>query len=288
MKIKENYLHEALRAEKNDKPEAGNNVRRNAPPEQSAETANKFRPADSTVKDEMKFANLLESPAKVQKPGQHRDESGDERRDDQKKESAKRETREKDNADKATKDGATEKYESAGGQTGGQGGFGTGGSAAGNLNLNENFAARSILHIADLERLVSTVRTQIGLGGKREVILQLKHSVLEGLQIKISTAPDAKVQIEFLAADPNTRRQIEKHAAELANILRGRGINLETLKTTVDSNASGDGSGSRGSESDKKPRLIEENKPVAIADAADADENTFGSPDAADGKIYNA
>jgi len=44
------------------------------------------------------------------------------------------------------------------------------------------------------------------------------------------------VQIEFLAANEKVRSQIEDHSEELANILRGRGINLQSLRTTLDFN----------------------------------------------------
>lgn len=282
MKIKENYLHEALKAEKNDKPGDRENVSRQRPAEHS-DAANKFRPADSTKKDELKFASFLESSAKLQKPNRQREDSGDERHDDQKKD-AKRETRDKDSAEKTTGDNQkTENRESAGGQTGGgQSGFNMNGQVVG-VNLNENFAARSILHIADLERLVSTVRTQTNLGGKREITLQLKNSVLEGLQVKISTGEDAKVQIEFLAANENVRAQVEKHSQELAEILRGRGVNLETLKTSVGSDSRDDNSADGG-----KPISIERKQPAGTPEADYSDENTFDTPQPEDGKIYNA
>lgn len=281
MKIKENYLHEALKTDKkDDKPGWKDNVRRSSPTEHS-ETANKIRQSDSPLKDEMKFASLLDSPAKLQKPKQQ--DSGDERRDEQKSD-AKHEAREKDSAENSVGDGKTENYESAGGQTGGQpqSGFGMGGHVGG-LNLNENFAARSILHIADLERLVSTVRTQINLGGKREITLQLKRSVLEGLQIKITTGDDAKVQIEFLAANENVRSQIEKHSEELAGILRGRGVDLETLKTSVESDAS------KNDVPNDAPSIVaEQNQTVAAAENSNFTENTFEPTPERTGKIYNA
>lgn len=281
MKIKENYLHDALKTDKNDKSDSKENVRRQPPPENS-DAANKLRQTNSPLKDAQKFASFLETPAKLQKPNQQRQDSGDERRDDEKKDK-KTETREKDSADNLSGDRKTENYESAGGQTGGgQSGFGTGGDIAG-LNLNENFAARSILHIADLERLISTVRTQTSLGGRREVILQLKRSVLEGLSVRITTGDGAPVQIEFLAANESVRAQIESHAEELAGILRGRGINLETLKTSV-------GSGNRENENssrDENAVAAAQNEMSVQSDNDLSADNTFDSTPG-DDKIYNA
>lgn len=284
MKIKENYLHEALKTDKkDDKPSWKDDVRRPSPPDNS-ETASKIRRSDAPLKDEMKFASLLDAPAKLPKPNQQRQDSGDERRDEQKSE-AKHEAREKDVAENAVGDGRTENYESAGGQTGGQSqsGFGMNGQVGG-LHLNDNFAARSILHIADLERLVSTVRTQINLGGKREITLQLKRSVLEGLQIKITTGDDAKVQIEFLAANENVRSQIEKHSEELAGILRGRGVDLDTLKTSVESDSLKD-----DAPNDAPPAVAGQTRTAADAEEnSRLTENTFEPPTEKTGKVYNA
>jgi len=167
MKVKESFWHEASKADKNDKPNWANEKTRRQTFAEQSDAAGKLRQTDSPLKDEMKFTNILESSAKLQKPNQQQDNSSDERSDDQKKE--KKHAAEKDAADNLAENGKAGKYDSPGGQTGGgggQGGFGMGGNVN-QLSLNENFAARSILHIADLERLVSTIRTQLSLGGKR-------------------------------------------------------------------------------------------------------------------------
>lgn len=282
MKIKENYLHEALKSNKDDKPSRSEEARRQALTEKP-DAANKFRQTDSPLKDEMKFAGLLDSAAKLQKPKQERDQSGKEEGDERKNEK-KQEAREKDSTENLGSDGKTEKYESSGGQTGGgQSNFGMGGNVN-QLNLSESFAARSILHIADLERLISTVRTQIGLGGRREIVLQLKRSVLEGLSVRIMTGAGAGVQIEFLAANEKVRSQVESHAEELAGILRGRGINLETLKTSV-------GSDARENENSSTNESAVAAAKNELADTPDNDlsaDNTFDSTTRGNDKIYNA
>lgn len=282
MKIKENYLHDALKSDKSDKPNWKENARRQTPGTEHSDATNKFRSADAPLKDEMKFANLLESSAKPAKQTEQREDSGDERRDEQKSD-AKREAREKDGAESSAGEARGENYEPADGQAGGQqqgSGFGMNGQVAG-LNLNENFAARSILHIADLERLVSTVRTQTALGGKREITLQLKRSVLDGLEIKITTGADAKVQLEFLAANEAVRSQVEKHSEELAGILRGRGVNLETLKTSSKSDSSGDAA-------PHEPQLESAAQNQFAGADSRLNENTFEPQTGGDGKIYNA
>ncbi len=279
MKIKENYLHEALKADKNDKPSRNDEARRQKSVEHS-DTANKFRQTDSPVKDEMKFANILQSSAKLQK-NQQQEDSGEERRDDQKKEK-RHTTNEKDSLETLAAEGKIEQFESFGGQTGGQSGFGTGGDVGG-LNLSDNFAARSILHIADLERLISTIRTQINLSGKREIILQLKRSVMDGLQVKIVTEQGAKVQIEFIAANEKMRSQIENHSKELTGILRGRGINIGTLTTTLASENQNE-----ESSSGRKDKFQLESVELSAPPEDLSADNTFINQNETDDRFYKA
>lgn len=105
--------------------------------------------------------------------------------------------------------------------------------------------ARSILHIADLERVVASVRTQIVANGHREVTIELQRSVLEGLRVKLSADSAGRITAEFIASSEQVRAQIDARATELSDLLRSRGIDLAQLRTTVsgDSNqhASGDG-----------------------------------------------
>lgn len=276
MKVKESSWHEAAKADKNDKSNWTNDsVRRNQLSSDQANAANKNRQSDSPLKDEMKFAAVLESSAKPQK-NQRQEDSSEERRDDRRKE--KKHAAEKESAELlAINDGKTDKNESSGGQFGGgQNGFG---ANINQLNLSENFAARSILHIADLERLVSTIRSQINLAGRREITLHLRRSVLEGLKVKILTDPASKVQIEFLAPDEKTRSLISGHSQELAEILRGRGINLGSLTTSLDSG----GENNNSSEPENKISEIGN----TAKDIELAEDNTFAAtPD--DDKIYQA
>ena len=231
MKVKESYWHEAAKDDKKNIPKQKNVERKQAFAEQ-LDAAAKFKKTENPLKKEENiFADIQTSLDKSKKPNQRRDNASENRSGDQKNEKSNT-TREKDSAESLSDKKNTDKYESSGGQTGGQGGFDMNSNIK-DLSLSNNFAARSILHIADLERLISTIRTQTGLGGRREIVLQLKNSVLEGLQVKVITDPAAKVQIEFLAANEKVRAEIVKHTAELSKILNGRGINLEAIKTTL-------------------------------------------------------
>jgi Flagellar hook-length control protein FliK len=272
MKVKPNYLHEAREAEKREDERRPSKLREMY--NEQADKANKPRQTDAPIKEDLKFANILENSAKLQKPNQQRDESGKDSSDEKK--DKKQDT--KDAAENLTGEAKSEKYESSsgGGSFGGQTGFGGGGIDG--LNLTENFAARSILHIADLERLVSTIRSQIALGGRREIVLQLKRSVLEGLGVKITTDSAAQVDIEFFAANERVRSQIEKHSDELAEILRGRGINLHSLTTSLSPDKENQDS------SDEN-----ESAPIEPDSAGDdlLDDNTFNQTQT-DGRKYNA
>lgn len=294
MKVTINYLHEATKPDKKNRTERNPDSKRDVANESDAQDRLR-RPSDPTLKEDSKFISFLQSAPKTEKPKEKQQEdSGNNRQNDAKKSNKTRESKEtketkesdeKDSVDSSTGDGKTEKFEdSAGGsgQFGGQSGFGE----RGNINfsnLNDAFAARSILHIADLERMVSTIRTQTALSGKREIVLQLRRSVLEGLQVKITTDPSAKVHIEFLAASDKVRSEIEKHSSELAQILRGRGINLESLKTIVKSGSQNDNNEEREKESLSEISLIGSDN-----ESVNFDDNTFDNNNLEGNRVYSA
>jgi hypothetical protein len=112
----------------------------------------------------------------------------------------------------------------------------------------EPSAARSILHVADLERIVSAVRAQLVDGGRHVVTIEMRRSVLEGLKVTLSADGGGRVTAEFIAASERVRSQLDARAAELAELLRGRGVNLAALRTSVEAGADargGDGGGPR-------------------------------------------
>ena len=82
-------------------------------------------------------------------------------------------------------------------------------------------AARSILHIADLERIVSTIRTET-FQNHKQVVIALKNSVLQGLQIRLTIAENGKLKAEFLALDEQIKKQLERRKKELSEILHNR------------------------------------------------------------------
>jgi flagellar hook-length control protein FliK len=104
--------------------------------------------------------------------------------------------------------------------------------------LSETTSTRAILHIADLEKIVAAVRSRVYADGSSEVTLELKRSVLEGLRVRLSADETGRVTAEFIAATERVRAQIEARSADLAEMLRSRGVNLAAVKTSVGADTS--------------------------------------------------
>jgi hypothetical protein len=165
-----------------------------------------------------------------------------ERRDEEASDGDRRVSRE---AERAEHDGASRRREEREGDvadhTGGDGrggGFEHRAALREVTSVGETTAARSILHVADLERIVSAVRAQVVEGGGRVVTIELRRSVLEGLKVRLSADGGGRVTAEFITASERVRSQLDTRAAELAELLRGRGVNLAALRTSVGSGGS--------------------------------------------------
>lgn len=90
-------------------------------------------------------------------------------------------------------------------------------------------AARSILHIADLERIVSFVRTQ-NTGDAQQILMKLKNSVLNGLEIRLTSDQNGNIKAEFLALNEKIRKQLKKREDELLEILKQRSNKFTEVK----------------------------------------------------------
>lgn len=95
-------------------------------------------------------------------------------------------------------------------------------------NENSIPAARQILHVADLERIVSTIRT-LETKNSQQVLISLKNSVLEGLQIKLTVDENGKLKAEFIALNEKIREQINARKNELSEIMKNRGVKFQEL-----------------------------------------------------------
>lgn len=196
-----------------------------------------------------------------------------ERRDEESAEGDRRVSRE---AERAEHDGSARRREEREGGSNQTGGDGRGGGFEQRATLREvsvegsSTSARAILHVADLERIVSAVRAQLVEGGRHVVTIELRRSVLEGLKVKLSTESGGRVTAEFIAASERVRSQIDARAGELAELLRGRGVNLAALRTGVET-----GAGATGGDSQNE----ELSQPIDRAFAASTDAANAPQPD---------
>lgn len=193
---------------------------------------------DGTAAAERDFASVLDEV--VSRPEQREEESAD---------GDRRVSRENERAEQ---DGSARRREERDGGSNQAGTDGRGGGFDTRAGLREVSAvgepssARAILHVADLERIVSAVRAQVADAGRPVVTIELRRSVLEGLKVKLSTDTGGRVTAEFIAASERVRSQIDARAGELAELLRGRGVNLGALSTSVDSGGGAQGGDPRG------------------------------------------
>lgn len=211
---------------------------------QVSTNATRFDDADETVEGnaaaERDFASVFDEV--VSRP---------ERRDEEPPEGDRRVSRE---SERPEQDGSARRREEREGGSSNNPGEGRGGGFEQRAGLREvsvvgeNTSARAILHVADLERIVSSVRAQLVEGGRHVVTIELRRSVLEGLKVKLTAEGGGRVSAEFIASSERVRTQLDARAGELAELLRGRGVNLSALRTGVETGAGAGGDGDSQSE----------------------------------------
>lgn len=135
------------------------------------------------------------------------------------------------------------------------GGFGSRGGVTETTLQTEATGARAILHIADLEKIVAAVRTQMLGGGRNEVTLELHRSVLEGLRIRLTRDGQGRITAEFIAATERVRAQVDARSQELAELLRSRGLNLASLSARTEADAGGSHNAGGDAQRDSFERL---------------------------------
>ncbi len=145
---------------------------------------------------------------------------------------------------------------------------------------------RRILHVVDMEKIVATVRTQTFSGNEAQATIQLSHSILNGLSIKLQTDARGRVSAEITATTDAAKRIVDAHARELNNLLQARGLDVASFTTTLaeDSGGSfmGGGDGASSQSSFGRRGL------TALADEpAEAAPETVAPPAGGDG-IYTA
>ncbi len=206
-------------------------ARRNA---SNADASHVEEPAEGASSTGRDFASVLEEVARPRERAGAQDESDGEQFDTKKHERAEAEPEARRREGREGGEGSDAK---------GGGGFDQRGGVREVQPAQGEAGARAILPIADLERIVSAVRTQTLAGGAREITIELRRSVLEGLKVKLSLDGAGRVSAEFIAASERVRAQLDARSGELAEILRARGVNLASLNTSVGADASGQDAG---------------------------------------------
>ncbi len=104
------------------------------------------------------------------------------------------------------------------------------------VSENASPAARKILHIADLERIISTIRSE-NFQNEKKVTIALKNSILEGLQIKLTIDNNGQIKAEFLAINEQLKKQLNLRKKELSEILRNRAAVFAEIEISSPNNA---------------------------------------------------
>jgi flagellar hook-length control protein FliK len=90
-----------------------------------------------------------------------------------------------------------------------------------------------ILHATDVDSIVTACQVQIATNGRQEVMLELSHSMLEGLRVKVSADGAGRITADFLAANEGIKALLDSRSSELIEQLRARGITVAEFKSSV-------------------------------------------------------
>jgi hypothetical protein len=145
---------------------------------------------------------------------------------------------------------------------------------------------RAVLPPMDLDSIVAACQVQVTAGGQREVILDLSHTVLNGLRVKLSANSTGGITTEFLAANEGVKTLLDARSAELIALLRTRGINLTAFKSSVAADANS--GGETGSEQDHKGKLEGVSQTATTSTIAESESDPRATDELAIGATYRA
>lgn len=97
--------------------------------------------------------------------------------------------------------------------------------------------SRPIVHTTDLNSIVTACQVQLAANGQKEVTLELSHSMLEGLRVKLTSNGAGRITADFLTANEGIKTMLDGRSLELIELLRSRGINLTEFKSSVAADA---------------------------------------------------
>lgn len=112
--------------------------------------------------------------------------------------------------------------------------------------MTSEVTPRRILHVVDMEKIVATVRAQTFSGNEAQATIQLSHSILNGLSIKLQTDARGRVSAEITATTEAAKRIVDAHARELHEMLQARGLDVTSFSTSLAEDGGGSFAGGDG------------------------------------------
>jgi Flagellar hook-length control protein FliK len=146
---------------------------------------------------------------------------------------------------------------------------------------------RPVLHSVDLESIVTACRVQLATNGQQEVTLALSRSMLDGLQVRVSSDAAGRITADFLAANEGIKSLLDGRSAELIEQLRARGINLAEFKSSVAAD-SGDRNESRDGEQPTSRSEPIAGRTESVATVSDSESLNTTEDSLAAGATYRA
>jgi hypothetical protein len=92
---------------------------------------------------------------------------------------------------------------------------------------------RPVVHNLDLDSIVTACQVQLVANGQKEVTLDLSHSMLEGLRVKLTSDAAGRITADFLTANEGIKSLLDGRSLELIELLRSRGITLAEFRSSV-------------------------------------------------------
>lgn len=95
------------------------------------------------------------------------------------------------------------------------------------------------MQVKNLTRIFQELTAQPVLKDQHEVTILLPESIFKGLTVKIVIDKTGSVSAEFVSVEPSVRRQLDLQMSDLTDLMRSRGLSIQSLKTSTGSDSPG-------------------------------------------------
>ncbi|HET6976020.1 MAG TPA: hypothetical protein VFI24_06840 [Pyrinomonadaceae bacterium] len=134
-----------------------------------------------------------------------------------------------------------------------------------------------IVHTLDLDSIVTACQVQLAGNGQKAVMLELSHSMLEGLRVKLTSDGAGRITADFLAANEGVKSVIDGRSMELMEVLRSRGINLAEFRSSVSADANSRNDSQERQTAAGAERIGGQTKAVASLEETEVKENELAA-----------